>query len=211
MENPVIILGAKGLGRTALEIFTSNNITVYGFLDDDAKLHNSEIDTVTVLGTTDDEGFLKLIGRKCEAFVAVEETKLRKNLVEMLLEVRHTMPCNAIHANAYISPSASIGHGCLVNMGAKIGAGAVLGQHNIINSGVIIEHGVKLGDFVQIGPGSIIGPEVEIADGAFIGSGSTIIGGIRIGKNAQIGAGSVVIGSVEDKKRVFGNPAKEIA
>jgi sugar O-acyltransferase (sialic acid O-acetyltransferase NeuD family) len=210
MENPVVILGAKGLGRTALEIFNSNQVTVYGFLDDDVKLHNTEIDNVSILGSTDDDGFLKLIGPKVEAFVAVEEAKFRKSLVEMLLERRHTMPCNAIHATAYISPSVALGHGTLINMGVRIGAGVTLGNHVIVHSGAVIEHGAILGDFVQIGAGSTIGPEVEIAEGAFIGIGVTIVGGIRIGKNAQVGAGSVVIAPVEDKKRIFGNPAKEI-
>lgn len=210
MENPVIIIGAKGLGRTALEIFTSNEVTVYGFLDDDVKLHSTEIDNISILGSSDDDGFLKLIGKKVEAFVAVEESKLRKHIVEMLLERRHTMPCNAIHSTAYISASASLGHGTMINMGARIGAGVTIGNHAIIHSGATIEHGVQIGEFVQIGSGAIIGPEVEIADGAFIGSGAIIIGSIRIGKNAQIGAGSVVIAPVEDKKRVFGNPAKEI-
>jgi len=202
MQNPVIIFGAKGLGRTALEIFNSNTVTVFGFLDDDANLHSTEIDDISIIGSTDDDGFLKLIGPKVEAFVAVEESNLRKHLVEMLLERRHTMPCNAIHSTAYLSPSSSFGHGTLINMGVFVGAGATLGNHAIIHSGAIIEHGAQIGEFVQIGAGSIIGPEVEIADGAFIG--------IRIGKNAQIGAGSVVVSPVEDKKRVFGNPAKEI-
>ena len=61
MDNPVIIFGAGGLGRAALEIFQSNEIVVYGFLDDNKDLHNTEIDTVPVLGRTEDDGFLKLI------------------------------------------------------------------------------------------------------------------------------------------------------
>ena len=48
MENPVIIFGANPLGRTAKEIFESNNVVVYGFLDDNAKLHSTEIDNVVV-------------------------------------------------------------------------------------------------------------------------------------------------------------------
>src|SRR5882672_3950159 len=102
MENPVIIFGANALGRSAKETFEKNGNVVYGFLDDNKKIHNTEIDTVMVLGSTDDDGFLKLIGKKCEAFVAVDDNKLRKNLVNMLNEVRHVQPVNAIHASVII-------------------------------------------------------------------------------------------------------------
>ena len=88
MENPVIIFGAGYIGRIAKEIFESNGVVVYGFLDDDRKLHGKEIDEAVVLGSTDDDGFLKLIGRKCEAFVAVDNNPLRKTLVNMLHQDR---------------------------------------------------------------------------------------------------------------------------
>ena len=83
MENPVIIFGANYLGRIVKEIFESNEVVIYGFLDDDKKLHSKEIDEAVILGSTDDDGFLKLIGKKCEAFVAVDDNNLRKNIVKM--------------------------------------------------------------------------------------------------------------------------------
>ena len=89
MNNPVVIFGANYLGRSAKEIFEKNGNTVYCFLDDNKSLHGSEIDNVTVLGSTEDDGFLKLIGKKCEAFVAIDDNKVRKNLVKMIQEVRH--------------------------------------------------------------------------------------------------------------------------
>ena len=59
MDNPVLIFGTGGLGRAALEIFESNKNVVYGFLDDNKKIHGTEIDNVLVLGkTSDDESTL---------------------------------------------------------------------------------------------------------------------------------------------------------
>lgn len=210
MEKPVIILGAKGIAHPALEIFNSNRVIVYGFLDEDEKLHGTEINTVTVLGKTEDEGFLKLIGHKCEAFVAVDDTKYRKFLVEMLLEIRKVQPVNAIHQTAYVSTDAGIGHGNFINAQTTIGAGAVIGSHCILHSGSIIDHLATLGDFVQVGAGTIINSEATIGEGAFIGSGVTIVSGVTVGKNARIGAGSVVISSVGNGETVFGNPAVKV-
>ena len=84
--NPVIIFGAKETGLMALEIFESNQVVVYCFLDDDKKTHQTEYSSVMVLGGTDDETYLKLLGKKCDAFVAIENFKERKFLAEMLEE-----------------------------------------------------------------------------------------------------------------------------
>ena len=210
MENPVIIFGANALGRVAKEIFETNGVVVYGFLDDNTKLHKTELDEVAVLGDTDDDGFLKLIGKKCEAFVAIDENKLRKGIVKMLQEVRKTQPVNAIHSNARISPRAAIGHGNFVDSNVIIGPGATVGSHCLIHSGALVSAESKVGDFVQIGLGSIVSPNVTIDEEAFIGAGVTIVSGITIGKGARVGAGSVVIADVKAGDTVFGNPAQAV-
>lgn len=207
MDKPVIIFGAKGIAQAALEIFKSNSIVVYGFLDDSKELHNTEIADVPILGSTDDHGFLKLIGAKTEAFVATDDNALRKKQVKMLMDKRKSMPTNAVHKQAIISESASIGHGNFINARVSIGAGTTVGQHGIFHTAAVVEHGCKLGDYVQIGAGSIINSDVTIGNESFIGSGALVISGVKIGKKARIGAGSVVISNVEDGQTVFGNPA----
>jgi sugar O-acyltransferase (sialic acid O-acetyltransferase NeuD family) len=210
MENPVIIFGANYLGRAAKEIFDRNGNVVYGFLDDTKSLHASEIDNVTVLGSTDDDGFLKLIGKKCEAFVAVDDNKLRKNLVKMLLEQRKMQPVNAIHPSTSLALSVTIGHGNFFDAGAQTGAGSVIGSHCLIHANVVLGAETKIGDFVQIGASSTINSGVVIEDEAFIGSGVIIVSGVTIGKGARVGAGSVVIKPVKAGETVFGNPASTI-
>lgn len=210
MEKPVIILGAKGIAHPALEIFNSNKVVVYGFLDEDEKLHGQEINVVPILGNPEDEGFLKLVGNKCEAFVAVDDNKYRQFLVKILNDNRKVQPINAIHHTAYISTDAIIGHGNFINAKVNVGAAATIGSHCILNSGAIVDHGSTLGDFVQLGAGSIANSNVTIEEGAFIGSGVILVSGISIGKNARIGAGSVVISDVKANDTVFGNPAASI-
>jgi sugar O-acyltransferase (sialic acid O-acetyltransferase NeuD family) len=207
MENPVIIFGANYLGRAAREIFESNQVEVFGFLDDNKALHNKEIDEVTVLGTTDDDGFLKLIGRKCEAFVAIDDNRLRKSAVKTLNEVRKSQPVNAIHQQSSISKRADIGHGNFIDIGVAIAPGAKVGSHCIFHAKATIGVEAVLGNFVQIGAGSQINPGVVIEDEVFIGSGVVVVSGVTIGKGARVGAGSVVVSAVGAGETVFGNPA----
>jgi sugar O-acyltransferase (sialic acid O-acetyltransferase NeuD family) len=210
MENPVIIFGANYLGRAAKEIFEGNGNVVYGFLDDNKAQHSKEIDNVVVLGSTDDDGFLKLLGKKCEAFVAVDDNRLRKNLVKMIQEVRHMQPVNAIHKTTTLAMSATLGYGNFIDAGVVAGAGVTIGSHCVINASVILGAESTLGDFVQIGAGSIINPGVVIEDEAFIGAGVVIVTGVTIGRGARVGAGSVVIGPVKAGETVFGNPAEKV-
>jgi sugar O-acyltransferase (sialic acid O-acetyltransferase NeuD family) len=210
MDNPVMILGANYVGRSAKEVFEANGNEVYGFLDDNKSLHQQQIDAVTILGSTDDDGYLKLIGKKCEAFVAADDTKIRKSLVKMLNEKRHVQPVNAVHKNAVLSLSASMGHGNFFDAGTIVGAGASIGNHCLVHVRAAIGAEVKIGDHVQVGAGSIINPGVTVEDEVFIGSGVVIVSGITIGKGARIGAGSVVIAPVKAGETVFGNPAEKV-
>lgn len=210
MDQPVIVFGAQGLGKSALEIFQSNQILVYGFLDDDKSLHGKSIGEIPILGATDDQGYLKLIGKKCQAFVADGDQKWKEGTVKMLNDNRKVMPVNAIHQQAYISVSASIGHGNFIDTGSIINSHVKVGNHNTLHAKCILDTEVTVGDFVEIGIGSNIGSQVSIGKGAFIGPGSTIVSGITIGDYARIGAGSVVIKNVGNKETVFGNPATKV-
>lgn len=210
MQNPVIIFGANSLGRIAKEIFEQNKVVVYGFLDDDKKLHNSEVDDVVVLGGTDDESLLKLIGKKCESFVATDDNRLRKNLVQMLNDERKVQPANAIHGGATVSLRSEIGHGNLIDNKVILSVGCEVGHHNIFNVGSSVGVGTRIGDFVQIGAGTTIGHDAVLEDEVFVGAGATIVSGVVIGKGARIGAGSVVVASVGAGETVFGNPAQKI-
>ncbi len=210
MDNPVIIFGANHLGRAAREIFETNQVEVFGFLDDDVNLHNKEIDEIMVLGATDDDGFLKLIGKKCEAFVALDDNRLRKAAVKTLNDVRKMQPVNAIHHQATISKRASIGHGNFIDVGVTMAPGAKVGSHCIFHAKATVGVDATLGNFVQIGAGAQINPGVTIEDEAFIGSGVVVVSGVTIGKGARVGAGSVVIGTVAAGETVFGNPAASV-
>jgi sugar O-acyltransferase (sialic acid O-acetyltransferase NeuD family) len=210
MEQPVLIFGAGGLGKVVLEIFQSNDVVVYGFLDDDTKLHGTMIGEVAVLGSTDDQGFLKLIGQKCQAFIAGDDKRLKQKLVSMLLTKRKVMPVNAIHQNAYLSPSSAIGHGNLIGAGVVVNCNALIGNHNVMHAQCTLDYGSRIKDYVTVGAGSTIGAEVTIEEGAFIGAGATLVSGISIGANARIGTGSVVIANVGKNETVFGNPAQKV-
>ncbi|WP_035727071.1 acetyltransferase [Eisenibacter elegans] len=210
-KKPVLIFGAGGLGATTAEIFQSHGVEVYGFLDDKASLHQTEINYITVLGNTDDERYLGLLsGESCGAFVAIDDPKQRKQLTKKLIEQYQTMPTNAVHGHSIVSPSATLGYGNLLSAGVQLGAGVTLGNHCQLHTRATIDYEAKLGDFVHIGAGSVVGSGVVIEDDAFIGAGVVIISGVKIGKGAKVAIGSVVLSDISAGDTVFGHPARVI-
>ena len=207
MKNPVLIIGAGKLGRLALDIFTSNEVLVYGFLDDKKELHSTDISEVMILGDTNDESFLGILGNKTEVFVALEHKTAKEKTVASILESKKIMPVNAVHNKAMVSEEAQLEHGTLVAAGAVINHGAKIGSHSVILSNALVDTLAEVGEYAEIGAGAIINSESIIGKGAFIGSGAIIVSGVNVGNNARVGAGSVVIEDVPDGKTVFGNPA----
>ncbi len=210
MQNPVIILGAQKLGTAALDIFNSNSVVVYCFLDDDKQLQQQEVNNIAVMSSTEDGEFLKLVGKKCDVFVAADDAASRKGLIKMLKDEYKVVPVNAIHRFSSVSEFAWLGHGNMIAAGAIVNNNAKVGNYNVIHSNAVVDTFAELADHVQVGAGAVINSEVKVEEGAFIGTGAVIVSGVKIGKNARVGAGAVVIADVPAKATVFGNPAAQV-
>jgi len=210
MENPVIILGAQTVGTAALDAFLSNDIVVYCLLDDDQKLQHTELLDVPVMGNTDDGELLKLLGKKCEVFVATEDPASRRSLTAMLRTEYEAVPVNAIHQRASVSVHATLGHGNYVGPNAVVAATATLGDGCLVGPNAVVEARAMLGDFAQLGSGALVGADAAIGEQAFIGAGAVVVAGVRVGEKARVGAGSVVVADVPKGQTVFGNPAVQV-
>ena len=210
MENPVIILGAQTVGIAALDAFLSNNVVVYCLLDDNTKLQNTELFDVPVMGNTDDKELLKLLGKKCEVFVATEDTASRRSLTSMLLDEYQVVPINAIHQRASVSPHAWLGHGNQVGANAVVAGTAKVGNGCLIGANAVIDAKAELGDYAQLSAGAILNADVTVGEQAFIGAGVVVVAGVKIGNKARVGAGSVVVADVPANQTVFGNPAIKV-
>ena len=210
MENPVIILGAQTVGIAALDAFLSNDVVVYCLLDDDQKLQGTELLDVPVMGNTDDAELLKLLGKKCEVFVATDDAASRRSLTQMLRSEYEAVPVNAIHERASVSAHATLGHGNYIGPNAVVAATATLGDGCLVGPNAVIEARASVGDYAQLGSGALLGTEVQIGAQAFVGAGAVVVSGVKIGDKARIGAGSVVVADVPAGQTVFGNPAVKV-
>lgn len=115
-----------------------------------------------------------------------------------------------IHPSAIISSNVSIGKGTIVMPNVVVNSMSQIGEGVILNSSCVIEHECFLKDFVHISPNVAIAGNVKVDQFSHIGIGTSIIQEIKIGRNCIIGSGSVVVKNINDFKKAYGNPCREI-
>jgi len=210
MQQGIIIFGVCQLTKGALDIFSKNDLMVYGILDDDKKLHHKEICGVPILGTTDDASLLDLLNDTCPFYITYSSLKKRKEYIKRLAYKIEEKPISAIHPSAILANYLQLGYGNYIGARVCLAPDTTIGNHCILHNGVIVESETNIKDWVHIGAGSVIGNNVTLEEGVFIGPGATIIDGVTIQKGSSIGAGSVILGNVKSGDVFLGNPAKSI-
>ena len=112
-----------------------------------------------------------------------------------------------IHPAAQVSPSTTLGEGCVVSAGAIIAAHSELGCHVFVNRGALIGHHSVIGHHVSIMPGANIGGMVHIGEHTYIGMGAIVLDHIAIGDHCLISAGALVNKNAPPHTQLMGLPA----
>ena len=115
-----------------------------------------------------------------------------------------------VHAEAWVSPTATIESGAVILAGAVVNAGAHVFRHAIVNSAVVVEHDVVIGAGSHLAPGAVVGGGTRIGQHVFIGLGARVRDHIEIGAGAVIGMGAVVVASIAPGATVVGIPARPL-
>jgi sugar O-acyltransferase (sialic acid O-acetyltransferase NeuD family) len=207
----ILIFGAGGHGIVVADIIRTmcsaqKEVSIRGFLDDDADLFGKTIFGFPVLGSVDQLA----VYPDDDIIVAVGENSIRKKIVERVKQQGGNF-FTAVHPKAIVSDSSEISEGCMVCAGVVVNPEARIGKHVILNTGSSVDHHNNIGNFVHLAPGVHLGGNVTINEGTMVGIGSSIIPSIKIGKWAMIGAGSVVTRDVDEKMVACGNPARSVS
>lgn len=203
-----IIIGAGGHSRVVYDILKhDHNINVVAFVDNTPRGSEESIMGVPVTG--DHDVVPELVDEQNVGgfIVAVGDNEIRQQHFETFRDMG-LEPVSAIHPNAHVSETVSIGPGSVIAAGVSISTNAEIGDNAIVNTGSIVEHESTLGAHTHVGPGSTIAGRVTVAEGTFVGMGCSIKEYTDIGENATIGAGSVVLDDVEADATVAGAPAE---
>lgn len=117
---------------------------------------------------------------------------------------------NVIHPSAWVSPSATLGEGIIVRMGALINADAVVEDNVAFFEHAGIGHDTVVRKNAHISGNVAIGGNCEIGEETYIAMGVPVKQGCKIGARTIVGLGAVVLRDIPDDVIALGNPAKRI-
>ena len=143
MNKSLLIIGAGGHGKVLKEIAEALGYTNIAFLDDNS---------AEAIGTiADSKAF---VNQFQEAFVGIGNNKFRGELLTRLEQEGFAIPV-LIHPTAYVSKSAVISNGTVVEPMAIVNANSQIGTGCIISVGSIVDHDTVLEDCVHVNAGAI--------------------------------------------------------
>lgn len=200
----LVIIGAGGNSREIAEAAQLLGWSVIGFLDDDSRKWNAQIDGIPVLGPIDQA---YEVDAQCINTLGTWRKPNVREIVNARINLDPSRWVTIIHPSAHISRSSQIGQGCAILAGVHIGAGARIGDHVVVLQGASVSHDCVVEDFATITGRASLPANVTVRRAAYIGMGATVLNGVTIGERAIVGLGSVVVRDVAPETTVTGNPA----
>ena len=206
----VLILGGGGHAQVIADAILSasrlgEELTLAGFLDDNAELTGAVLFGARVLGTI----------RQVSEFehdaliVGIGDNVTRARLFDQMQQ-RGEQFARVVHPRATVADDVRIDDGVVVFAGAVINTGSFIGPNSIINTGATLDHHARIGAHVHIAPGVHLGGAVMLGQGVLLGIGSSVVPGRSIGEWSVIGAGAAVTRDLPSHATAVGVPARMI-
>jgi len=180
----ILLIGNGGHGKVVEEVSNDCGYEKIAFLDDNS------VETIGKI-----EELEKFVDEFEYAFVAIGNNKLCGELMHRLEEAGYKVPV-PIHSSAYVSST------------AKIGKGTVIERDCIISVGSIIDHDVKIGEYCHINSGAIVKAGAEVNSYIKVEAGKVIIGKQQLNPNISDGDSKRIYGIQKRRTYLFNNRNK---
>lgn len=201
MHNEVVIVGAF---HEIVELCEFNACRIVGVIDNNLK---GEFLGYPIIGSDSDAQTLYPIYGKYPVIITPDLPKVREKLYSFYKSLGFLFT-SLINKDAYISPSAKLGEGIIVQNKVYISSSSIIGNFVKLNVGATLMHDVVINDFSTMAPNSTALGCVKIGRNCYIGANATILPYVEVSSDVTIGAGAVVTRNVDAYKTVKGVPAK---
>lgn len=202
----IVLVGGGGFCKSVADVVEDAGYNILGIFDKPEEL-GKKLLRYKVIGTDDDipayvgkASFVITVGH-------IKDSVIRKNIQKRIKDAGGIIE-TIVSKDAYVSPYARIGEGCLIMHKAMVGADVEIGECSIVNTLCNISHDVKIGSFCHISTCASINGSCYIANDSFVGSQSVINQGVRIESEGTVVASLSVVNKNIIKKGVYaGSPA----
>lgn len=160
----LLIIGVGGHGKVVAETAIDCGYTKIDFIDDN---------NASAIGKVSDlEKF-----RDCyqDAFVGIGNNAVRDQMIGRLFELGYHVPV-LIHPTAYVSRSAVLSAGTIVEPKAIVNTAVCVERGCIISVGAVIDHNARIGKASHVDAGAVVSAGGNVEDYSEIGSGEVVPG-----------------------------------
>lgn len=208
---PVVIIGFGGHGRVVAASLRAIQREIIAATDFEPETHLNNSFGIRVLR---DEELLQSfdpdsveLAMGVGSIAPVGREGNRRTIVAKFLDAGYRFT-GFHHPHAWVCPESFVSPTAQIHAGAIVQPGVAVGDHAIINTNASIDHDSRIGEFCHVGPGVTLSGGVQIGPGSHIGTGASIIQNIELGRECFVAAGAVVVKGVADGEFVRGVPAR---
>ncbi len=191
-EMRVVVVGAGGFGRVALDVLLSGGFgdRTLGFYDDAHAVLPARIRGYPVLG---DVEMLKsmLSVEPAHVVVAITDNAARLRIANTLRRLGGEF-FTPIHPLAHVSDAAAVGDGCVLAAGAVVHPDASVGSHCFVGPGAVIDRDAEVGAGVWVSAGAVVGPGARVGARAVIGINASVGRKAVVGSEVEVEASRYV-------------------
>ncbi|WP_141015569.1 NeuD/PglB/VioB family sugar acetyltransferase [Nocardioides sambongensis] len=212
MTQPVVVVGAGGMGRCVLDVIDAVNeaqpspaYEVIGVVDDG----DPDPDLLAARGVDLLGGVNALEDLPTEVgyLIGIANTAVKRRLDERLSVIGRPSPV-LVHPNVHRGFDVRLGPGSVICSHVSMENHIRVGRHVHVNQNSTVGHDTVLGDHSTVSPLVAVSGNVVMKDEVFVGTGASIRQGVQLGRGSTVGMGAAVVRDVTVGSTVLGVPAR---
>lgn len=157
----LLILGAGEYGQLVKDLARNMFITI-DFLDDYSSCAIAKLDE-----------YINLKEKYQNAIVAIGNNEVREKWLEKLENVGYNLPI-IISDKAFVSPSAVIGPGCIIEPMTVVQTNAKIEKGSIISAGAVVNHNAIVHKCCHIDCNAVVGADAVVPEKMHLNYGQVI-------------------------------------
>ncbi len=173
MSNKLLILGAGGYGAMVKEIAAALGCySQIDFLDDSfGSGRTADVFCESSIGKLDAAS--AFLDRYNYAIVAIGNPDVRKRYTEQLKSDGYRI-ATLISSQAYVSPSAVLKEGSVIEPLACVHSHAEVGEGTFVSSGAVVNHNSAVGNYCHVDCNAVVMTGTVVPDGTLLPAGEIL-------------------------------------
>lgn len=214
MTTSIVVVGAGGFGREALDVLEAINadagalvFRIVGVVDSAPSARNLDRLAERGIAFLGSEAAWLESAPDAQYLIGVGSPQARMS-IDARFRAAGLIAAAAVHPRAVIGSRTSVAEGSVICSGVQVSTNVSIGRHVHLNPNSTIGHDTGIEEFVSVNPGAVVSGDVLVRAGALVGAGAVVLQGLMLGAGCTVGAAACVVSDVPSGATVKGVPAR---